>query len=82
MDSLANLIGNISTGGILGLVGSIGSGVLNYFQTKQAHGFKIEEMKLGASLEQVKTAGQLAESLGKTSNDLDSLFRRAGVLKI
>jgi len=60
MDSLANLIGNISTGGILGLVGSIGSGVLNYFQTKQAHGFKIEEMKLGASLEQVKTAGQLA----------------------
>jgi len=25
---------------------------------------------------------QLAESLGKTSNDLDSLFRRAGVLKI
>ena len=32
MDSLANLIGNISTGGILGLVGSIGSGVLNYFK--------------------------------------------------
>lgn len=69
MDSIANLIGNISTGGILGVVGSLGSGILNYFQSKQEHGFKIEEMKLGASLEQVKTAGQLAvnreENAGK-----------------
>jgi len=58
--NLADLIGNVSTGGALGIVGSLGSGILNYFQTKQEHGFKIEEMKLGASLEQVKTAGELA----------------------
>jgi hypothetical protein len=28
------------------------------------------------------TLSQLAESLGKTSDDLDTLFRRAGALKI
>ncbi len=60
MSSLAELIGNVSTGGILGIVGGIGTGLLNYFKQKQEHAFKIEEMKLGASLEQVKTAGNIA----------------------
>lgn len=58
--NIADMIGNISTGGALGIIGALGSGVLNYFQTKQEHGFKIEEMKLGSSLKQVETAGQLA----------------------
>ena len=55
---LTSLLGP-AAGGIIGLVGGIATGVLNFFQKKQDHAFRIEELKLNASLEQVKTAGEI-----------------------
>lgn len=60
MSLLADILGNASSGGIVGLVGGITSGVLNYFQTKQERAFKLEEMKLAAQLNAAKTAGDIA----------------------
>ena len=67
--SITDLLGNLSTGGILGAVGGIATGVLNYFKTKQEHSFKIEEMKLGASLQAAQTAGDIALAREKGAAD-------------
>lgn len=60
MSLLTDILGNASSGGLVGLVGGLATGVLNYFKQKQEHSFKIEEMKLGASLQAAKTAGDIA----------------------
>lgn len=69
MSSLAELIGNVSTGGLVGLLGGLGTGLLNYFKQKQEHAFKIEEMKLAASLRQVEVAGEITLAREKGAAD-------------
>jgi len=60
MSLLADILGNASSGGIVGLIGGITGGVLNYFQSKADRAFKLEEMKLTATLNAAKTAGDIA----------------------
>lgn len=60
MSLVADILGNVSSGGIVGLVGGVATGVLNYFKTKQEHSFRIEEMKLSATIDAAKTAGDIA----------------------
>lgn len=57
---LGSALANVASGGILGLVGTAFSGVLSYFQAKQAHAQKMEEMQLEAQVSAAQAAGQVA----------------------
>lgn len=57
---LTSLLGNVASGGVLGLVGTLFSGVLSYFQAKQQHGFRMDEMQLEAQVSAAQAAGQVA----------------------
>lgn len=64
-----NILGNVASGGLLGMLGNAVSFGLNYLKDKQAHGFKIEEMKLQAQVDAARTAGEVAVAREKGAAD-------------
>ena len=74
MSAATEVLGTVLSSGtpwgqILGLVGGVGTGILNYFQTKRQNAHELamrqEDMKLllaQANVDQAKLAGELAKS--------------------
>jgi hypothetical protein len=55
------LIGSAS-GGALGIIGGVASGLLNFFQKRQDNKFELEKLSLRSNLQQGELAGELAKA--------------------
>ena len=55
-----DILGNIASGGLLGLLGTGVNFALGYFQRKQEHAQRIESLRLEGELNAAKTAGDVA----------------------
>ena len=55
-----DILGNVASGGLLGLFGTGVNFVLGYFQRKQEHAQRIESLRLEGELNAAKTAGDVA----------------------
>jgi hypothetical protein len=66
---ITSLIGNVATGGLLGLLGNALSFGMNYFKAKQEHGFRMAEMQRQADIQNAKTAGDIAVAREKGAAD-------------
>lgn len=55
-----DILGNVASGGLLGLLGTAVNFGLGYFQKKQEHAQYIERAKLEGELNAAKTAGEVA----------------------
>lgn len=60
--NLSDLFLGSAGGGVLGILGGIATGVLSYFQKKQDHAFRLDELRLTSSLRQGELAGELAKA--------------------
>jgi hypothetical protein len=55
-----DILGNVASGGLLGLLGTGVNFALGYFQRKQEHAQRIESLRLEGELNAAKTAGDVA----------------------
>jgi hypothetical protein len=55
-----DILGNVASGGLLGLLGTGVNFALGYFQRKQEHAQRIESLRLEGELHAAKTAGDVA----------------------
>ncbi len=55
-----DILGNVASGGLLGLLGTGVNFTLGYFQRKQEHAQRVESLKLEGELAAAKTAGDVA----------------------
>lgn len=55
-----NILGNVASGGLLGLLGTGVNFALGYFQRKQEHAQKVEMLRLEADVTAARTAGEVA----------------------
>jgi hypothetical protein len=55
-----DILGNVASGGLLGLLGTGINFALGYFQRKQEHAQRIESLRLEGELNAAKTAGDVA----------------------
>lgn len=55
-----SILGNVASGGLLGLLGTGVNFALGYFQRKQEHTQRVEMLKLEADVTAAKTAGDVA----------------------
>jgi hypothetical protein len=80
--SIGAAVGDLVSGGVLGLAGSIVSEVVGYFRRKQEHSQWLERTKLLAEKEAAKTAGDLAVAREKGAADaFTESFRAESALK-
>lgn len=56
----AQIIGNVASGGVLGLLGTTVGEVIGFFRRKQEHTQAIERARLDAEIATAKTAGEVA----------------------
>lgn len=59
---ITSLLVSGASGGLLGLLGSVSSGIMGFFQKKQDYAFELERLKLTSSLRQGELAGELAKA--------------------
>lgn len=71
------LLGNVASGGLLGLLGSTVGEVTAYFRRKQEHAQKIESLKLEGELRAAQTAGDLAIAREKGAADAFTASQQA-----
>ena len=55
-----DILGNVASGGLLGLLGTGVNFALGYFQRKQEHAQRIESLRIEGELNAAKTAGDVA----------------------
>ncbi len=64
-----DILGNVASGGVLGLLGTAVNFGLGYFQRKQEHAQRIETLRLEGELNAAKTAGDVALAREKGAAD-------------
>lgn len=69
MSSIADILGNAASGGLLGVIGTIGGEVIGFFKRKQEHSQWLDKAKLQGELDAAKTAGELAVSREKGASE-------------
>jgi hypothetical protein len=55
-----DILGNVASGGLLGLLGTGVNFALSYFQRRQEHAQRVEMLRLEADVHAAKTAGDVA----------------------
>lgn len=58
--SWTDILGNVASGGLLGIVGNLASFGMDFFRRKQEHGQRIELLKLEADVRHAAVAGGIA----------------------
>jgi hypothetical protein len=73
---ILGLAGNAATGGVLGILGSVGTGIVSIFQSKTQFKhdetmatFRIEEVRVNAEAQSKMSADQLKATIEKGSSD-------------
>jgi hypothetical protein len=73
----ASILGNVASGGVLGLLGTGVSFACSYFKNKQEHGFRLSEMELQAKVDAAKLAGEVAVQREKGAGEAFTASQQA-----
>jgi hypothetical protein len=75
--SWTDILGNVASGGLLGLLGTAVTFGLNYFKAKQEHAQRIEFARLEGELNAARTAGEVAVARERGAADAFTQSLRA-----
>lgn len=67
--NLGDIIGNVASGGLLGLLGNACSFGMQYLKDRQTHGFRMAELEAQAKADAARTAGEIAVASEKGAAD-------------